>query len=222
MFWNSSRKETSEIGSLRLGGAVRFGNMTGVAIDDDTAAEAWRSAGQYLKRFFSATQKQKSRLVNKAPLADLQAVALHHPDPFARRECLFFLDHFANEASTAVFAEALQDPVDFVRNVALHSIACESCRTSELCVGDVVPCIVSVLEGDPSPELRTKAIPTLLRLAGRDSRAWEAIGRAAEHDPDGIVRRAAADALCGYFVAPRKRYERRQRRHDRVAARTAT
>ena len=165
-----------------------------------------------------ATPKQKSRLAKKAPLADLQASALHHPDPFARRECLFFLDHYANEVSTRVFAEALHDPVDFVRNAALHSIVCESCRTAQLCVADVVADIVGVLEGDPSPELRTKAIPTLLYLARRDHRAWEAIGRAAEDDPDGIVRRAAADALSGYFVAPRKRYERHQRRHDRLAA----
>ena len=32
-----------------------------------------------------------------------------------------------------------------------------------------------------------------------------------------IVRRAAADALNGSFVTPRKRYERHQRRHDHVA-----
>jgi HEAT repeats len=124
-------------------------------------------------------------------------------------------DHYANEASTAVFAAALHDPVDFVRNVALHSIACESCRKEELCVADVVPDIIGVLEADPSPELRTKAIPILLRLAGRDDRAWEALEWASGNDPDGIVRRAAADALCGTFVVPRKRYERRQRRHDR-------
>lgn len=196
--------------------------MTGVATGEDIVAGAGRSAATYLKSFFSARPKQKSRLVKKAPLADLQAAALHHPDPFARRECLFFLDHYANETSTGVFDAALHDPVDFVRNPALHSIACESCRTVDLCIADVVPAIVGLLERDPNPELRMKAIPTLLRLAGRDSRAWEAIGRAAEHDPDAIVRRAAADALCGRFVAPRKRYERRQRRHDRLTARTPT
>lgn len=195
--------------------------MTGrVVIDEDRSVEAWRVAESYLKQFFSATAKQKSRLARKAPLADLHTAALHHPDPFVRRGCLGFLDHYANEASTAVFAEAMHDPVDFVRNVALHSIACESCRTEELCIAEVVPDIVGVLESDPDAELRTKAIPTLLRLAGRDRRAWDAIGRAAENDPDGIVRQAAADALCGYFVAPRKRYERRQRRHNRKAAAT--
>jgi hypothetical protein len=212
----------NQIASLRAAVAPYLVNMAGVAGGDDRTAEAWRSAASYLKRFFSATSNQKSRLAKKAPLGDLHAAALHHPDAFARRECLSFLDHYANEASTAVFAEALNDPVDFVRNAALHSIACESCRTAELCVADVVPSIVRLLEDDPSPELRTKAIPALLRLADRDSRARQAIGRAAEHDPDGIVRRAAADALCGYFVAPRKRYERRQRRHGRRAARTAT
>jgi hypothetical protein len=195
--------------------------VTGITIRDDRTKEAWGSAGTYLKRFFSATPLQKSRLVKKAPLLDLHAAAVRHPDPFARRECLFFLDHYANEASTAVFVEALHDPVDFVRNAALHSIACESCRTAELCVVDVVPCVVGVLERDPSPELRTKAIATLVRLSGRDSRARGAIGRAARQDPDGIVRLVAAEALRGNFVAPRKRYERRQRRHDRPAARSA-
>jgi hypothetical protein len=192
------------------------------AVHDGTAAASWRSAQPYLKSFASATPKQRSRLVKKAPLADLQAAALHHPDPFARRDCLFFLDHHANEASSAVFAQALHDSVDFVRNAALHSIACESCRTAELCVADVVPDIVGVLEGDSSPELRMKAIPMLLRLTGRDSRAGEAIKRAARNDADEIVREAAAGALGGYFVAHRKRYERRQRRHHRRASRVAS
>ena len=193
--------------------------MTGhMAIGDDRAGQAWRSAGSYLTQFFSAPPKQKSRLAKKKPLAELHTAALAHPDPFTRRDCLGFLDHYANEASTAVFAAALHDPVDFVRNSALHSIACESCRKEELCVGDVVPDIIGVLEADPSPELRTKTIPILLRLADRDGRAWEAIERASGNDSDGIVRRAAADALCGKFVARRKRYERRQRRHDRSTA----
>ena len=87
----------------------------------------------------------------------------------------------------------------------------------------LVTVVAGVLEGDPSPELRTKAIPTLLRLDGRDHRAGEAISRAASHDPGTrIVRQAAADTLCGDYVAPRKRYERRQRRHDRMGTRRRT
>jgi HEAT repeat protein len=196
--------------------------VNGTDVGGAATAQAWRSASGYLKQFFSATDKQKSRLVKKAPLADIGNAAVHHPDAFARRNCLFFLDHYANELATAVFAEALHDPVDFVRNAALHSIACETCRSEELCVADVLPSIMRVLEGDPSPDLRTKAISTLLPLAGRDPRAVDAIRRAAADDPDRIVRQAAADALAGRFVAPRKRYERRQRRHDRPAARRAS
>jgi hypothetical protein len=123
-------------------------------------------------------------------------VALHHPGPSVRRDFLFFLDHYANDVSATVFAEALQGPVDTVRNAALHSIACESCRTGELCVNEVVPVISDVL--------------------ARDRRAWEALKRAAEHDPDGTVRQAAAEALQGSYFAPPKRRDRHQRRHDRT------
>ena len=185
-------------------------------------SDVWHSAAEYLGRYFSSTARQKSRLLKKAPLEKLQTTALEHPDPGTRRECLYFLDHYANDASTSVFVEALQDPVGSVRNAALHSLACESCRTGPLCATEVVPAIMGVLDGDPSPDLRTKAIAPLLRLAGRDPRAWAAIEHAAGHDPDAIVRRAAAGALRGSFVVPRKRNERYQRRHNRTAARTAS
>jgi hypothetical protein len=39
------------------------------------------------------------------------------------------------------------------------------------------------------------------------------------NDPDELIRQAASDGLAGRFVAPRKRYQRRQRRHARFAAR---
>jgi hypothetical protein len=82
----------------------------------------------------------------------------------------------------------------------------------------VVPSVVDVLERDPGPEMRTKSIPMLLRLAAHDARARAAIERVATSDPDELIRQAAADALTGRFVAPRKRYERRQRQHARLAA----
>jgi hypothetical protein len=196
--------------------------MAALPSGDDGATDAWRVAEPYLKRYFSATPNQRSRLLKKAPLGDIQASALRHRDASIRRVCLFFLDHHANEVSTAVFAAALHDPAGHVRTMALHSIACESCRTDELCASVVVADIAAVLETDPDPELRTKAMTTLLRLADRDSRATDAIRRAAEHDPDPIVRTAAAGALSGSFVAPRKRYDRQQRRHGGTARRVRT
>ena len=82
-------------------------------------------AGAFLRRFFSGTAKQRSRLAPKAPLAAIQIAALGHRDPFFRRGCLFFLDHYANDQSMAVFAQALKNPIDFVRNAALHSLAAD-------------------------------------------------------------------------------------------------
>jgi hypothetical protein len=177
------------------------------------AATEITEATEFLRRFFRETARQRSRLVPKAPLGAIQTTARHSDDPFLRRQCLFFLDHYANDASMATFADALGDPVDFVRNSALHSLACESCKAGPLGVADVLPAVVSVLERDPSPDLRAKCLPVLVRLARADLSAREVLERAARADPDELVRRAATDALAGRFVAPRKRCQRRQRRH---------
>jgi hypothetical protein len=174
-------------------------------------------ATEFLGRFFSGTAKQRSRMAGKAPFTAIQIAALGYPDPFVRRGCLFFLDHYANDRSMAVFAKALRDPIDFVRNAAMHSLACESCKTAQMCAADVVPGLIEVLEDDPNVELRTKAVPLLLRLSGQDGRARAAVERCSLNDPDRLVRQAAADGLAGRFVAPRKRYERHQRRHARTA-----
>ncbi len=58
------------------------------------------------------------------------------------------LDHYANDDSMPVFVRAVQDEVDFVRDMALHSLACESCTTDGPPVDDVVPALARVLEED--------------------------------------------------------------------------
>ncbi|HEV2069469.1 MAG TPA: hypothetical protein VGR26_06725 [Acidimicrobiales bacterium] len=103
-----------------------------------------------------------------------------------------------------------------MRNMALHSIVCETCRNEELCAADVVPYLAAVLAGDPNVDLRHKAIPLLLRLASRDVRAREAVERASERDPDELIRYVAVQALAGEHVRARKTYERGARRR-RVA-----
>jgi hypothetical protein len=188
---------------------------TDTAVDTDALNEA----ASFLRHAFSGTAKQRSRRLRNAPIHEIRHAALHHPDPFMRRGCLYFLDHYANDQSTAVFGRALHDPVDFVRNAAMHSLACERCMTGELCVDDVVPALVDVLATDRSVEMRAKAIPMLLQLSERDARARSALECAAAEDPDALIRKAASDALAGRFVAPRKRYEREQRRHARTASR---
>jgi hypothetical protein len=183
------------------------------------AHEALATATTFLKEFSGGTPRQRARRLSRAPWTALQTAALRDPDPFARRSYLHFLDHYANDRAMAVFGAALGDPVDFVRTIALHGLACESCKTEELCTAEVVPRLIAVFEADPKPELRSKALPLLMRLGGRDGRAWVALERAAAGDPDPVIRQAAADAIAGRYVAPRKRYERRQRQHARTARR---
>ncbi len=139
----------------------------------------------------------RDRLRTRVPIAAMKLAAIGHEDPWVRRKCLSFLDHHAADESVSVFLQALNDPVAPVRDLALHGLACERCRTEALCVAEVTPRIVRVLEDDPDPEVRFKAIPILRRLATRDRTAMSAIERAARADPDECVREAAAGILRG-------------------------
>jgi len=177
---------------------------------------AFVRAEGFLERFEQTAVKNRTRVATSAPLENLQAAALGHPDAFMRRRCLDFLDHYASDESATVFARALTDPVEPVRSVALHSIACERCRVGELCVSDVVPQLIKVLSGDPSVGMRHKAIPALLQLSVRDDRARQAVERAAREDSDELIRSVAEQALRGTHVRARKTYERSQKRSQRA------
>lgn len=156
---------------------------------------------------------KQHRPLPASAVADIQRGALEHPDEQVRRWCLFLLDHYANDASTAVFAEALQDPSPLVRDLALHSITCEGCKDGDLCVTDVVPHVINLVEVESVTSLRVKGIGALLQMSSRDARAVEALERVAATDPDPLLRSCAAHALEGRWVPPAKRYERSQRRH---------
>lgn len=149
-------------------------------------------------------------------IRDLQIAALQHPDPHIRRSCLWALDHFANDVSMAVFASALEDDVHFVRDIALHSLACESCKVDDPCAADVVTPLLRVLASDPKPDLRIKALSALLQYAGRDQRVHDAFAEAARDNSDAEVRRCAGEAMTGSFSPPKKRYDRSQRRRAAI------
>jgi hypothetical protein len=168
----------------------------------------------FLRRWRGVPPKQRHRLVADLPFDAMRVAAIRHPDPWTRRACLGLLDHHANDASTETFLGALADPVPPVRETALHAIACERCRKTELCVSDVVPVLAGVLRSDPSPDVRHKTISILLRLAGRDSRVRGAIAMATA-DPDPIVRETALAAAAGRYAAalvPNRHDQLRRRR----------
>ena len=165
--------------------------------------------------------KQRHQLAPEVPISDMQVAARTHPDPWVRRGCLGFLDHYASDASAHTFLAALDDPVTFVREAALHGLACEQCRAAELCVADVVPILSSVLATDSSPEVRHKVVPLLLCLSDRDSRARAALERAAVSDDDPLIRKVAYAALQGQVRdASRSRHDLGRRAKTRKGKET--
>ena len=175
----------------------------------------WSEAEDFLARFGALPRRAWETAGVQLPLAAVQAAALDHPSAVVRRDCLTMLDHHANDESAAVFRASLRtDPVPRVRVHALHGLACERCRSEELCVADVLLDLVRALDGDPSPKVRHAAAVTLVGLAGRDERAVRALERAALTDADELVRTVARAGAEGRHrdVKSRKALRRRQSR----------
>ena len=166
-------------------------------VDSVLLPEARSAVEGFLRSWEHAPRRTRERLRSKVPIGEMKLAAIEHENPWVRRSCLSFLDHHAADESAGVFLQALDDPVAPVRDLALHGLACEQCRADDLCVTEVTPRIARVLEDDPNPEVRFKAIPILRRLATRDGSARSAIERAAEHDADERVREAATAVLRG-------------------------
>ena len=148
-------------------------------------------ASDFVRRWDVLSQSRRVRLAGDVPVAAVQIAALSHPDLAIRRSCLFLLDHYASDASWNVFRLALRDPVASVREVALHGLSCERCRTEDLCVADVVTDLMDILTSDPNAEVRHKAVAALARFLDRDGRARKAIARTASDDPDAAIRLVA-------------------------------
>jgi hypothetical protein len=171
-------------------------------------AEELETVYDFLCRFRALPNKQRHFAASELPLAEMHLAATCHPDPWVRRSCLYFLDHYANDESTSTFLAALDDPVTPVREMALHGLACERCRSAELCVDDVVPVLSRIVDADASPDIRHKVVPILMGLSGRDARARTALERVACSDQDPLVREVAVAALEGrYRDALRSRHD---------------
>ena len=188
-------------------------------VDRDEDLKQFASAQEYFGRWLHHIvrwQEEGGPWVpynGPVPVEDLQATALRHPSPKVRRDSLGALDHEAADASAGVFRRALADPVPRVRMTALHGLACERCRTEELCLPDVVPTLLAVLSGDESPKVRHSAALVLSRLVGRDRTVRPALLVAADTDPDELVRIVSRAAATGdrRLLKSRKALRRRQR-----------
>ena len=177
-------------------------------------------ARDLLRRWDTANKRDRDHLRSTGiPVPEMQRAALSDEDPWVRRRCLAFLDHHAADESTAIFLAALDDPVAPVREIALHGLACERCRTDDVCVADVVPRVIQTLERDTDAEVRYKTLAILRDFALRHPAALDAVRNAADNDDDPLLREGARLALGFGLLPSRNDLRRRLGRHGRAMTR---
>ena len=94
---------------------------------------------------------------------------MRHADPRVRRACTGFMDHYGTDAAVPALLDALSDDVPKVRREAVHSLSCEGCKESPLCL-DTLPMLLSVIENDTNARVRREAV-YFLGIRPQDARA---------------------------------------------------
>lgn len=122
---------------------------------------------------------------------------LRHPDAHVRATCCQILDHFLDDVALAEVLEHVTDDDPRVRGWALHTLGCDRCKEGACRPGeaDFVPAAIDRLENDPIAKVRLTAVTTLGPAITRNPIVAAALARAAEHDSDRAVRKAAARFL---------------------------
>ena len=91
---------------------------------------------------------------------------LSHPNPRVRHGCADFLDHNGDDMCVMALSEALHDLVPYVRRQAVHSLACQRCKSSPL-HDDAVAHLIAA-RSDPSIRVRREAVSGLGARRARD------------------------------------------------------
>jgi hypothetical protein len=81
---------------------------------------------------------------------------LRHGNPEVRRWCALWFDHNATPEALPELIPLLRDPKSKVRLFALHSLACDRCKTGDNPV-DAVPLLIERIQQDPSIRVRRHA-----------------------------------------------------------------
>lgn len=106
----------------------------------------------------TATELRAIERVPEDTLAALVA-GLADPHPKIRYWCAQLLDHVADERALRAVVPLLDDPVDRVRRIAVHTLGCVACKPSadpEL-PPDLMERLVAISQTDRSPKVRREA-----------------------------------------------------------------
>ena len=121
-------------------------------------------------------------------------------DPTLRAQCAVLIDRLAGNDSFELMLLLLDDPQPGVRHHALHALACDRCKSDDVCSLPRSQIIIEasrMLETDPDAHVRAVALEVLARWVHEDGAARAAIEGAAESDPTPANRKKAKWYLPG-------------------------
>ena len=125
---------------------------------------------------------------------DAAIAGLSDPAPRVRYGAADFMDHHADEDCADTLRElALNDPVPYVRDMALHALGCQRCKPEPL-DADLFPILAQVAKTDADWKARRGAVWSLMQLVP-DPRVKEVLQYVVEHDPDPRVSSQARGGL---------------------------
>lgn len=148
---------------------------------------------------------------------DAVAVAeagLGHEHPDVRLYCTLLLDRLAGTNSFVLLLPLLDDPDARVRSRALHSLACDRCKSDEVQVLDkstILPLALRALRDDPDAHVRAMAVEVVGTWVHTVSTAADALALSSTSDPSPAVRKKAS-----WFAPGGPIYIRTQPRRARV------
>ena len=115
---------------------------------------------------------------------------LSDPDPRVRYGAADFMDHHADEDCVQKLRDmALNDPVEYVRDMALHALGCQRCKPEPLAV-DTLDIEILRAKTHESWKRRRGAVWTLSQR-NMDPGVKETLQYLVDHDPDPRVVQAA-------------------------------
>lgn len=107
---------------------------------------------------------------------------LEHPDWRVRRWCAAFLDHWGDERAVPALLARVDDSRAGVRRLALHAVACQSCKERPLPL-DIVGVLSEAALHDPSIRVRRVATHQLSCQEGHTEQATRVL-EVLRHDHD--------------------------------------
>jgi HEAT repeat protein len=120
---------------------------------------------------------------------DLAIKGIAHPSAEVRKWSAALLDHHGDERCVTALVAALDDPIAAVRRHALHSLGCQTCKQSPLCV-DATGHLIRLAMKDDSVRVR-RAAAHMLGNQPADARAAAALADILSTSGDHKLRRIA-------------------------------